>query len=403
MKTRAIPVLLFLLSLIFAACSDDNTPTNSGNGGQQFLADTTTHLATDILTFYGGNGWDWGTAVAAIPGGGYAVSGSTDSWGVGKNTLYVVQTDSTGKVLWSKIFGGAGEDNAEAMALTADDNLIIGGVTSSFSGSYDFYLIKVTLQGNLLWEKSIGGSDFDWGTDLAVLNDGYAMCGYTIPGGGLDGGNFMLVRTDLNGNVLWTKTYESPDREWPFALTATSDGGFLLAGYVHYDGTTNVDMYAIKTDDTGGVEWENAYGGTGDDKVFAATECAGGGYVLAGSTRSFGLSNQEMDYVVKIDAGGTLVWDEYFGNGGNMRAQDILENPDGTFMLTGNTSDVGTGTGMAKIDAAGNLLWNENIGLYSSGMSLIRDGDGKYFVTGFALDSVGPNVTDVLLMHLTER
>ena len=393
----------FLLPILLVACSDDDSPTNSGTHEQIFLADTTTHLATDILTFYGGAGWDWGTAIVALPGGGYAASGSTDSWGVGKNTLYVMRIDSTGKVLWGKIFGGSGEDNAEAMAVTSDDNLIIGGVTSSFSGNYDFYLLKVSLDSALIWQKSIGTADFEWGTDIAVLNDGYAICGYSIPSGGSDGGNFKLVRTDLNGNVTWSKTYDYPDREWPYAMTATSDGGFLMAGLIHYAGTNNIDMYAIKTDDTGGVVWVDSLGGNGDDKAFAVTECSGGGYVIAGSSRSFSLNNQETIYVVKVDANGTFLWDKYFDESGGLQARDILENPDGTFMLTGITTSTGSGTGLAKLDASGNLLWNENIGLVGTGMSLIRDGAGQYAVTGFATDSLAFGETDVLLMHVSER
>ena len=403
MRKALLVMTIVLFSLvIFAACSDDDTPTNSTL--PPVLADTTAHMATDILTYFGGDGWDWGTSVIRTPDNGFLIAGSTDSYGSGKNTLYLVKSDSTGKEMWSKIFGGAGEDNAEAMALTNDNNVIIGGVTSSFSGNYDLYLLKVSLNGDLIWEKSLGSTDFEWGTDIAVLSDGYAICGYMItPSTGGDGGDFVILRTDLGGNTLWSKTFSRPDREWPYAMTATSDGGFLLAGLIHPDGVNNVDIFLIKTDDTGGVVWEEAYGGSGDERAFAVTETSDGGYVVAGSTRSFSFANLEQAYVVKVDAGGTMIWDEYFGDGGNLQARDIIENPDGSLVLTGNTTDVGTGVGIAKLDASGNLLWNENIGLIATGMSICTDAGGGYTVTGFATDTIVSGEVDALLMHVTER
>ncbi|UCD63981.1 MAG: hypothetical protein JSW34_00710 [Candidatus Zixiibacteriota bacterium] len=394
--------LMVLPLVLLLGCSDDS-PTSSDQDEQVFLADTTAHLATDILTFHGGAGWDWGTSIIELPGNGLAVSGSTDSYGSGKNTLYMLKTDSTGRVLWERVFGGSGEDNAERMALAADNNFVVAGVTSSLSDSYDFYLLKVSSSGSLMWQRSFGSAAFDWGTDLAVLSDGYAISGYTLSAADNESGNFMLVRTDLRGNEMWSKTYDRPDREWAHAMTATTDGGFLLAGLVHYEGTNNVDVFVIKTDDTGGVVWEETYGGAGDDKALAAVETGDGGFVLAGTSRSFNSENYQKLYVLKVDASGTVVWEKSFGDGSGLLCRDISENPDGTLILTGITTLENSGTGVAKLDASGNLLWNENIGLVGTGTSIIRDMRGRYAVTGFARDTLALGETDVLLMRLTER
>ena len=402
MQTSKIFSLLIISSLLFLiSCSDDDSPTTPAEPQQVFLADTTAHLATDVLTHHGGAGWDWGASVVQLPDNGLAIAGSTDSYGSGKNTLYLVKTDATGQVLWDKIFGGTGEDNAESIALTADNNLIVAGVTSSFTGGYDFYLLKVSLDGYLIWQKSIGTDNPEWGTDLVVLSDGYAVCGYKGPF--TDDNNVALARTDLNGNTLWFKTYERPHHENCRGIIATNDGGFLLAGREHDLGTSDIDVYLIKTDDTGGVIWEYTYGGDGDDQALAVIEASDGGYVVAGSSRSFGSANYQMVYVLKVDADGTLIWEESFTDSSYCYAESIVENPDGTFILTGNTSSDSTGTGMAKLDASGNLLWTEDIGLYGNGLSIIRDSNGKYVVTGFANDTTITGEPNVLIMRVTER
>lgn len=403
MRIIGTAILAFAVPLLLVVACSDDPPTSSSVQQQVFLADTSAHLATDILTFRGGTGADWGTSIVEIPDNALAAAGSTDSYGKGKNSLYIVKTDSTGKVMWQRVFGGYGDDNAEKMALTPDDHLIVAGVTSSFSGSYDVYLLKVSLDGSLAWQKSIGSDDFEWGTDLTVLSDGYAVCGYSIPSDGTDGGNFILVRTDLNGNETWTKTYDRLDREWSYALTATSDGGFVMAGLVHYHQASDIDIYLIKTDDTGGVVWENTYGGDGDDKAFAIIETNDAGYVVAGTSRSFSSDNFSMVYVFKVDINGAVVWERSFGDGGYLQAKDIMENPDGSLILTGATVLDGTGTGIAKLDASGNLLWNDDIGIAATGTSVIRQVNGKYAVTGFAVDTVVTGVPDVLLMRVTER
>ena len=292
MRILRIFFLIVFSPLLLAIGCQDDSPVVSGQSPQVFLADTTTHLATDILTFRGGAGWDWGTSIVELPNNDLAIAGSTDSYGSGKNTLYLVKTDSIGRVQWERVFGGNGDDNAEKMALTSDNNLIIAGVTSSFSDTYDFYLLKVSLDGNLIWQKSFGSPIFEWGTDLSVLSDGYAICGYSISNEIGDGGNVKLVRTDLSGNEIWSRTYNRPDREWAYAMTSTNDGGFVLAGEKHYEGTNNVDIYLIKTDDTGGVVWENAYGGSGNDQPFAVIATSDGGYVIAGSSRSFSIAKK---------------------------------------------------------------------------------------------------------------
>ena len=395
-----VSALIILVIIIFISCSD-NTPTKS-NDNNITPADSSDHMITNVLTFYGGLEWDWGTSIASTTDGGFIITGSTDSYGEGKNTLYLVKADSIGKAEWDTIFGGSGEDNGEAVALAPDGGYIIAGVTSSFNANYDFYLLKVNIDGSLAWEKSIGTTDFEWGTDLAVLDDGYAVCGYMIPDGAGDGGNFYLVRTDLSGNVIWSKTFNRSNREWPFAMTTTSDGGFILAGYVHYAGSSNLDAFLIKTYDTGKVIWEETYGGSGDEHLFSILETSGG-FVALGSSRSFGGSNAELPYLFKVNNHGILQWEKYYGTTGNYHGRELIENSDGSFVFTGLINFEGSGTDLAKTDASGNLLWSESIGLSGAGMSIIRTADGSYAVTGFARDSINSGECDMLLMKVVER
>ena len=396
---------LFFVSIVSSlfftiSCSDD--PPTAPDQPITIIADSSDNLVTNIQNFYGGTGWDWGTALQKSADNGFIITGSTDSYGQGKNTLYLVKTDSTGKKIWDKIYGGTGEDNGEQIVIADNGNYTIAGVTSSFTSSYDFYLLQVDPDGDIVWEKSIGVDTlFEWGTDMVKLSDGYALCGYQIPAGGTDGGDFYMVRTNLSGDTLWTKTFNYPDREWAFAITATSDNGFVLAGLKHYDGLNNVDAFIIKTDDTGKVLWEETYGGGGNEHLYGIEETNDGNYAACGSTRSMGIGNEELPYILKVDQTGTMLWEKAYGTSGNLHFRDMVENINGHLILTGTLTSAKTG--IVKTDFSGNLLWYDSLGLSGNGMAIIQLQDSMYAVTGFARDSIVSGETDLLLMSIRER
>jgi hypothetical protein len=201
---------------------------------------------------YGGVSNDAGGSVVQTSDGGYAIGGYTDSFGAGGVDCYLVKTDSSGNMQWNKTYGGAANDGAYFMVQTSDGGYALAGWTQSFgAGSDDLYLIKTDASGNALWNKTYGGiyDDGASGCTVQTGDGGYTFVGLTgsFGAGSMD---WWLVRTDANGYMQWSKTYGGPDYDSPSFLIQTRDGGYAMAGSTNSYGTSQ-DMWLIKTDAAG--------------------------------------------------------------------------------------------------------------------------------------------------------
>ncbi|MCG2676856.1 hypothetical protein L6304_06800, partial [bacterium] len=133
--------------------------------------------------------------------------------------------------LWTKTYGGKGFDEGSSVQQTSDGGYIIAGCTGSFAGRWlDVYLVRTDANGNALWTKTYGGKDIDGGSSVQQTSDGgYIIAGYT-ESFGAGGQDVYLIRTDANGNALWTKTYGGKDNDGGSSVQQTSDGGYIIAG-----------------------------------------------------------------------------------------------------------------------------------------------------------------------------
>ncbi|MEP7170786.1 MAG: T9SS type A sorting domain-containing protein, partial [Bacteroidota bacterium] len=165
-----------------------------------------------------------------------------------------IKTDSSGNLLWSKTFGGTGDDEGRSVQQTTDGGYIISGYKEKGSAfiDLDIYLIKTDSNGNLLWSKTIGGTGDEIGFSVQQTTDGgYIVLGitYSVGAGGLD---VYLIKTDDNGNSLWTKTFGGTNDDWAGSVQQTTDGGYIITGYTQNFGSGGYsDVYLIKTDSLG--------------------------------------------------------------------------------------------------------------------------------------------------------
>jgi hypothetical protein len=196
---------------------------------------------------YGGN------ELVVAPDGGYAIVSTTDSVGAGGNDFLLVKTDALGNMEWNKTYAGTGVDGASSLVATSDGGYAIAGYTSSFSIALDdFLLVKTDALGNMEWNKTYGGTGDDIAYSVVVTSDGgYAMAGVTITNTVSSSFQyFLLVKTDVQGNMEWNKTYgEGGERAW--SLVATSDGGYAIAGETSSYGAGSDDFWLVKTDENG--------------------------------------------------------------------------------------------------------------------------------------------------------
>ncbi|MFZ7138672.1 MAG: hypothetical protein ACOWW1_09690 [archaeon] len=237
--------------------------------------------------------------------GGLIIAGTSFSSDVGNYDLWIIKTDATGEQQWNKTFGGNGFEEASSVIETSDENFVITGYTTSFgSGNYDGWLIKTDSDGNMQWNQTYGGANWDELCSVVqTIDRGYAMCGMTASYNGTSN-DFWLVKTDADGNMVWNQTYDAGYYEKAHAIVETSDGGLGIAGYISYSTFKN-DFWLIKTDSTGNIQWNQTYGTEKDwDIAYSLIQTADGGYALVGETLS---TDDKVDWwLIKTDGQGII-------------------------------------------------------------------------------------------------
>jgi len=314
---------------------------------------------------FGGIGSDLGYSVLQTTDGGYIVAGTTDSFGVGHKDAWLIKIDSNGKIQWDKTFGGEEwDEQGFSVNQTADGGFIIAGYTSSFGAGYgDCYLIKTDINGNLQWEKTFGGIHWDYAYSVYQTTDGgYILAGDSITDNILPStldnkGTKMvwLIKTDSNGNKQWDKKFGEGLEQGGRSVKQTVDGGYIVCGFLQ-TGTSENSVWLIKTDSEGNKQWDKKYGGEDWDEGQSVQQTTDGGYIITGSTQSFGAGKCDV-WVIKTDSNGNIQWDKTFGGGSYDAGYSVRQTSDGGYIVTGNTRSFGSGywdVFLIKMDSGGN-------------------------------------------------
>jgi uncharacterized delta-60 repeat protein len=313
-----------------------------GAGEKDFYLVKTDPSGDTLLTeTYGGTGEDWGWSVAQISSGGYIVAGLTDSYGAGLFDVYLIKTDSAGSPIWAKTYGGTEDDYARTVIETNDGGYILVGFTKTFSaGDRNLYLIRTNADGDTLWTRSYGGSGDDWGFSVVETPDeGFVAVGWTQSYGAGDN-DAWLVRVDADGGELWSETYGGANSEKGLSVVATLDGGYLVGGYTESYGAGGRDVYLVKVDSEGQPVWNRTYGLQYDDVCRSLARTSDGGYIVAGYTESYGAGGADV-YLIKINAAGDAQWNQTWGGSGDDRGRSVVETDDGGFLIGGYTESYG--------------------------------------------------------------
>ena len=235
--------------------------------------------------------------------------------------------------LWTRIYGGPGDEICYSVQQTRDGGYVLGGVYEATSVSQDdMYLIKTDRVGRIVWNRTYGGDSNECCRSVHQTNDGgYALAGFTYSyGSGLS--DFYLVRTDSLGNQQWDHTYGTGSSDRLECMQPTADGGYILGGYT--GPPYGEDMYLVKTDSLGNLEWDHTYGGSGVDGCYSVQQTSDGGYILGGSF--YGGTSGYMMWLVKTDDQGNMEWDQTFGYAGSGRCNCVRQTSDGGYVLGGS-------------------------------------------------------------------
>ncbi len=313
---------------------------------------------------FGGTGNDYLRDIQQTKDGGYILAGFTESTGAGSGDAWLIKIDSEGNKIWDKTFGDVYFEMALTVKQTLDGGYILAGGTVGAGINGDrAWLIKTDQNGIKVWNKTLEGSMVE---ELHQTRDGgYVIAGsiYSAVNGTTDG---WLARIDADGNKIWDKTFGgAAGQDIIHALQLTKDGGYILAGNTCLNASDpySYEAWIIKTDVNGNQTWEKTFGGL--SSAWAIHQTGDGGYILAGNI--FTDSDMGDGWLMRTDSNGNKIWDKIFG--GTIRNTDVINDlqitADGGYILAGSTSSFGSVYGDAwliRTDTNGNKIWDKTFG-----------------------------------------
>ncbi len=236
------------------------------------------------------------------------------------------------------------------------------------------------------WDSTFGGSESDAAKSVQQTADGgYIMAGVTSSYGAGEA-DFYLVKADASGNMTWEQTFGGTGSDWAQSVQQTTDGGYIVTGTTRSYGAGGTDFYLVKADASGNMEWQQTFGGSGSDNAFSVQQTADGGYIMLGETRSYGAGDYDF-YLVKADASGNMEWQQTFGGSDGDYAKSVQQTADGGYIMTGYTTSYATVNAdlyLVKADASGNMTWEQTFSANDDnlGYSVQQTTDGGYIIGG---------------------
>jgi hypothetical protein len=303
--------------------------------------------------------------------------------------------------------GGSGNDQAWSITQSANQDLVVAGVSWSFgSGDANMYIVNLGPDGTLNWQRNIGGAENESARSVIHTADGgFLMAGSSYAFGQYS--SMMVVKLTADGLIDWEIKIDgfsanAVRHDIAHAVVQTSDGGYVIAGETYSPlplAPWGTFIYLVKLDAIGQLEWSKAIGGphnpnqaSPDTRAYDLLLTNEGDLVLAGYTAAFGAGYNDM-FLVKLDASGNHLWSRTIGGVTDDRANSVIQTNDGGFLMTGETGSFGIGGGyknvyIVKLDALGGYEWSRSIGGNGGwndiGYSAVQTIDGDYVVAGFS-------------------
>jgi hypothetical protein len=299
-----------------------------------------------------------------------------------------------------------GIDRGVAVIETRSSDVVaIGIIKEKSEAPGDILLVCADKTGKIKWTRTYGGKQDDMGWDLLEMPDkGFLLAGTTLTDN-RNSRDMIAIRVDETGNVIWEKTFGTEKDEYCWDMVATEDGYYLLAGETNLEGEYgkgNKDFYVVKIDSKGNIIWTHTYGGQNTDRCYSA-DAAEDGYLLLGSTNSYGAGDQDA-YLLKVDLQGKIQWSKTYGSEKFDMGHDVKCSRDGGCVVIGYSQTESKGENDAwifKTDSEGKVSWDTKIGGEKDDRAIrgIQDRDGNYLITGYT-KSFGASIWDLFLAKI---
>lgn len=283
-------------------------------------------------------------------------------------------------VVWNHTYGGDSYDESNAVQQTEDGGFIAAGYTQSFGlGRFgNAYLIRTDENGDTLWTRMYGSDGIDVFADLCISSDsGYIAVGLTDTPNDFE--NIYVVKVDKNGNTIFEKNFGGPQKDVGLSIAPAGDGGFVITGGTKSFSVGEEDLFLFKIDAYGDSLWFKTYGTASNDPGYGISPSDDGGFIVSG------LYNWSDAWLLKVDANGDTVWTKTFGGANYDEANAPMQTPDNGFIFCGSTSSMGAGeldAYVVKTDSLGNMEWQKTYGGtgYDEGRRIILKPGGGYMI-----------------------
>jgi|GEM_PF-3428976 len=316
---------------------------------------------------------------------------------------------------WAKTIGGEKAELPASLQQTIDGGYILLGSTKSFSSSedlFDLWVLKLDMFGTIEWQRAYGGNGTDEGVKVFQTGDGGYILGANTDSFGNGKTDILLLKLDVSGGIEWQKLYGGEGDEKIVDLQATTDGGYIVIGSTDSFGAGKSDVWVLRLNDTGEIQWQKAYGGAEEEAGSSVRETSDGGYILCGTTSSFGSGGEDI-WVLKLNEDGTIKWQRALGGTGDeqciaivKREEKVGEEKKERYLVAGNSNSFGYGAADAwvlDLDDRGNILWQRAYGTSLGNercRSIVRTSDEGYVLAG-EIDSYGAGSEDFWVLKLS--
>jgi len=253
-----------------------------------------------------------------------------------------VKLDKAGNLQWKTTLSCGSGVNKLFSAVKSEDGFLLSGlVESSEGGGSHVWLVKLDFDGNILWNKVYTNLRDAAGRGVMVTQDGYYVVVGYMDAGGSKGYDFLVLKLDALGVVLWNHTYGGCESDKAYAVASAFDG-YVVVGDTRSKGSGDSDVWIIKIDFDGNLIWETVFGGEDFDAPTCVSQLAGGKYAVGGVTFSYGNGLRDF-FLLSVDDGGQVVWSCTVGRSGYEEAYAVVPGVAGEFVIAGWTSSLGQG------------------------------------------------------------
>jgi len=341
------------------------------------------------LSVLGGSSSEAGDRLAIDSDGNSYAVGDTESTGAGAQDILFIKYDPNGTVLWQRTLGGSTQDFGYGAAVDSLGNpYLLARTNSTGAGDYDFLLAKYNSSGNIQWQRTLGGSGREYAIDLAIdSSDNLYALGYTesIGAGRAD---FLVAKYDSDGSLIWQRIIGGTEFDIPEGIGIDSSDNVYLAGATGSSGQGSNDIFLVKYNSSGTVQWQRTLGLSGNENALDVSVDSLGNPVVVGQTFSIGAGGRDT-FIAKYNSSGTVQWQRVLGGTGTEYAFSVDTDSSNNIYILGWTDSSGAGGRdflISKYDPSGTIQWQRTLGTTRNdeGYAIKIDQSDNILILGYA-------------------